>query len=163
MSMSATEAATSPQDPDPAIQVASDRRQTDRRRRPTSVFSRYAWFGGRRKGDRRHTTDAGGYVDLYEPWLAVVLVSIGVLCALDAIFTLLYIQKGGEEANPIMNSVIGWGPRPFVLVKCGVTNLGLIVLCLHKNFRWVRGVIGVLLVAYVVLFLYHLYLAAVVQ
>lgn len=134
-----------------------ERRAGDRRRRPTGLLSRYTFFGGRRKGDRRGDS-ANLYVDLYEPALAASLVTIGLLCALDAVFTLLYIQQGGEEANPLMAEVIEWGPQAFVLVKCGVTNLGLGVLCVHKNFRWVRGVIHGLLAAYVALFAYHLYL-----
>jgi hypothetical protein len=141
----------------------SNRRGPDRRRRPTSVLSRHAWFGGRRRGDRRSAGDANSYVDVYEPWLAGALVAVGALCAIDAIFTLLYIQKGGGEANPVMAELIDCGPQQFVLVKCGVTNLGLIVLCLHKNFRWVKEVIGGLLLIYSLLFAYHLYLAAVVR
>jgi hypothetical protein len=153
MAMSATEPVTAPHT------TVAERRAGDRRRRPTSIFSRYAFFGGRRKGDRRGGSTANAYVDLYEPALAASLVAIAVLCALDAVFTLLYLQKGGEEANPLMAEVIEWGPQAFILVKCGVTNLGLGVLCMHKNFRWVRGVINGLLGAYVALFGYHLYLS----
>ena len=140
-----------------------DRRASDRRSRPTSVISRYTFFGGRRRGDRRNPSAVNTYVDVYEPWLAAVLVAIGTLCALDAVFTLMYLQKGGEEANPIMEVVIGWGAQPFILWKCGVTNFGLAVLCLHKNFPWVRRVIAGLLVLYVALFAYHLYLHALTQ
>lgn len=127
------------------------------------MFSRYALFGGRRRGDRRATGASNSYVDVYEPWLAGVLVTIGLLCALDAVFTLQYIQKGGGEANPLMEQLIEFGARPFILVKCGITNIGLIVLCLHKNFRFVKAVIAVLFVIYAILFLYHLYLIAVVR
>ena len=78
---------------------SQDRRGNDRRRRPTAAISRYSFFGGRRRGDRRSPNAANIYVDVYEPWLAGVLVAIGVLCALDAVFTLVYLQKGGEEAR----------------------------------------------------------------
>jgi len=124
------------------------------------MLSRFTWLGGRRTGDRRDGQDSAAYVDLYEPWLAGALVAIGALCALDAIFTLLYIQRGGSEANPIMDHVIGWGPQTFVVVKCGITNIGLFVLCLHKNFRHVKKVVGGLLVLYSALLGYHLWLAA---
>ena len=143
-----------------AAPARPERRTLDRRTRPTPMFSRFSFLGGRRTGDRRDPQAAGIYVDLYEPWLAGAFVAIGVLCALDAVFTLLYIQRGGTEANPIMDHVIGWGPRPFVLVKCGITNLGLLVLCLHKNFRHVKFVVGVLLGLYTALLGYHIYLAA---
>lgn len=141
---------------------ASDRRAADRRSRSTPMISRFTILGGRRTGDRRSGGIASVYVDLYEPWLAAALVAIGALCAVDAVFTLLYLQKGGTEANPLMDRVIQWGPRSFILFKCGVTNLGLAVLCLHKNFRHVKSVIVALLFVYSALFVYHLYLAALI-
>ena len=138
-----------------------DRRSSDRRRRPTPLLSRYTFFGGRREGDRRRGNWPNLYVDRYETWLAGALVGIAALCAFDAVFTLLYIQKGGAEANPVMAEVIEGGPRPFLLVKCLITNLVLAILCLHKNFRFVKAVIGALLGAYGALLVYHLWLAAV--
>ena len=137
-----------------------DRRYTDRRRRSTPMFSRYTLFGGRRRGDRRTTGDSEQYVDRYPVGLAVALVVIGALCALDAVFTLLHLQRGGGEANPIMDALIqGAGARPFIVLKCIITNVGLVVLCLHKNFRYVKPVIASLLAIYGGLFLYHIYLA----
>ncbi len=147
----------------PTGEAPSDRRSGDRRRRPTPLFSRWSLLGGRRTADRRDATSRGQYVDRYEAWLAGCLVTIAALCALDAVFTLLYIQKGGSEANPVMAAVIDWGPRPFVILKCVVTNLGLVVLCLHKNFRFVKTVVGVLLAIYGALLVYHLWLAAMVR
>ena len=138
-------------------------RGRDRRVKPTPMLSRYALLGGRREGDRRLMGAVNSYVDRYEAWLAAALVAIASLCAFDAVFTLLYIQKGGSEANPIMAEVIEWGPVPFLVIKCLVTNIGLLVLCLHKNFRYVKGVIGALLGAYSALLVYHLWLAATVM
>ncbi len=144
------------------VSAAMERRGADRRRRPTPALSRYSLFGGRRAADRRGVASDAVYVDRYEPWLAAALVAIAALCAFDAVFTLLYIQKGGSEANPVMAAVIEWGPRPFLIVKCLITNVGLVVLCLHKNFRYVKQVIGALLGVYGALLLYHLWLAAMV-
>lgn len=140
-----------------------DRRGTDRRKRPTPILSRYAILGGRREGDRRLPGTSNQYVDRYETWLVAALVAISALCALDAVMTLLYIQKGGSEANPVMAAVIEWGPRPFLIIKCVVTNLGLVILCLHKNFRYVKSVIATLLGIYSALLVYHLWLAATVH
>lgn len=157
-------AAPNAQHPLAADAVAADanerRRRSDRRARATPLFSRYTLFGGRRKSDRRLGNALNSYVDVYEPWVGATLVAIGALCALDAIFTLLYIQKGGSEANPIMDALIAQGPVPFLVVKCGVTNLGLAILCLHKNFRYVKVVIAGLFLIYGALTVYHLWLAA---
>jgi hypothetical protein len=140
---------------------ASDRRGADRRGQATPMFSAFTVFRGRRAWDRRAPDAPNQYVDRYPGRLAAALVAIGVLCALDAVFTLLYLQKGGAEANPLMAALIdGAGPRQFLVLKCAVTNLGLIVLCLHKNFRFVKPVIVALLAIYSALFAYHIYLAA---
>ncbi len=125
------------------------------------MLSRYSFFGGKRTGDRRFAASENQYVDRYPTALAVALVAIGVLCAFDAVFTLLYVQKGGGELNPVMRTLMDEaGPRNFLVLKCVVTNLGLVVLCLHKNFRFVKPVIASLLFVYSALFLYHIYLAA---
>jgi hypothetical protein len=128
------------------------------------MLSRYTLFRGRRAGDRRDPNSADQYVDRYPAGLAAAFVTIGTLCALDAVFTLLYLQKvPGGEANPVMAALIdGAGPTWFVVTKCAITNLGLLVLCLHKNFRFVKPVIAGLLAVYSALFLYHIYLAATV-
>lgn len=140
---------------------ASDRRGPDRRRQATPMLSTFTFFGGRRARDRREPDAVNQYVDRYPGTLAAALVAIGLLCALDAVFTLLYLQKGGAEANPLMAALIdGAGPVQFLVLKCAVTNLGLIVLCLHKNFRFVKPVIMSLLGIYSALFAYHIYLAA---
>jgi hypothetical protein len=145
-----------------AASLAAERRAADRRRNATPMLSRYSLFGGRRAGERRGASD-GQYVDRYPTGLAVSFVSIGMLCALDAVFTLLYLQRGGEELNPFMRALIdSAGPRNFLVLKCVVTNVGLVVLCLHKNFRFVRTVVAALLFVYSALFAYHIYLAATV-
>jgi hypothetical protein len=139
----------------------SDRRGPDRRRRATPMLSRYTFAGGRRAGDRRAADAENQYVDRYPTGIAAALVAIGVLCALDAVFTLIYVQRGGGEANPVMDVLMHrTDPTTFTVVKCVITNIGLLVLCLHKNFRFVKPVIGALLVIYVALFAYHIYLAA---
>jgi hypothetical protein len=140
----------------------TERRVADRRRRATPMISWYTFVRGRRVGDRRGSSD-GQYVDRYSPRLTAALVAIGVLCAVDAVFTLLYIQRDGKEANPVMRALIqSSAPTTFVLLKCVITNVGLAVLCLHKNFKYVKPMIATLLFIYAALFLYHIYLAAAV-
>jgi hypothetical protein len=148
----------------PAPMASPDRRSTDRRVAGTPMLSRYTLFGGRRAGDRRSPQSSNQYVDRYPVGLAVSLVTIGVLCALDAVFTLLHLQKGGGEMNPIMDRLMQTaGPVNFLVLKCAITNLGLVVLCLHKNFRLVKPVIALLLLVYVALFAFHIYLASTVS
>jgi hypothetical protein len=124
------------------------------------MLSRYTLFG-RRHRFRRSEEGGNAYVDRYSPAMAVSLVAIIVLCVLDALFTLLYIQRGGSELNPIMAAAIEVGVVPFLAIKNGLTILGVLFLCVHKNFRLVKPLIVGILVLYSLLLLYHLYLTTV--
>jgi hypothetical protein len=124
------------------------------------MFSRYTLLG-RRQAFRRSSEGGNAYVDRYSPLMMAGLVSIVVLCVLDALFTLLYLQRGGSELNPIMAAAIEVGVVPFLMIKNGLTILGVLFLCLHKNFRFVRPLISGILILYVLLLLYHLYLTTV--
>ena len=137
------------------------RTENDRRRRPTPMLSRYSFFG-RRFGCRRTGEAANAYVDRYGNMMLGILVAIFFLCRLDAIFTLLYIQRGGAELNPVMRAAIDAGVIPFFLLKCGLTLPGIVFLCIHKNFRHVRAILVGVLLVYTALFGYHLYLAALI-
>jgi len=127
----------------------------DRRKRPTHLFRKHTLLG-RRKGHRR-TTDprSNYYVDLYSPWLFAVLVLIIILSLLDGIFTYNYVSHGGKELNPIMQVLIEKGALAFFPYKFFITSLGVIILCLHKNFTFVRSLTYLVLFIYVLLIFYH--------
>ena len=125
------------------------------------MFNRYM-FSGRRSGFRRPHEAINAYVDRHGHWMVGTLVAIFALCVLDAIFTLLYLQRGGAELNPFMKMAIEAGLAPFFIVKCGLTLPGIVFLCMHKNFRYVKAILTGVLVIYVALFGYHLYLASLV-
>jgi hypothetical protein len=140
---------------------SADRRRIDRRQRPTPILSRYTLIG-RRRGFRRAQEGQNAYVDRYSHRLVLVAVTIIGLCILDALFTLLYIQRGGTELNPVMDWAIRAGVTPFMAIKCGLTTLGVLFLCLHKNFRLVKLLIGGVLGIYLALLGYHIYLTLLV-
>jgi hypothetical protein len=84
------------------------------------------------------------------------MVGIITMCSLlDALFTLLYIERGGVEANPLMALAINLGVRTFVGLKMGLTGVGTVLLALHQNFRLgLRGLYSIVL-TYLVLLAYH--------
>ncbi len=133
----------------------------DRRQGPTAPFSKYV-FKGRRQGARRGGEGVNTYVDRYSGRIMAILVLIAGLCVLDALFTLLYLQRGGSELNPLMDAAIRAGVIPFILIKCGLTFVGITFLCLHKNFRFVRLIILGVLLLYVVLMGYHYYVISLI-
>jgi hypothetical protein len=129
------------------------RRQTDRRLHPTTFWSALR-CGGQRKEFRRSGEAYRAYVD--RPSGNVVLLLSFVLGAslLDALLTLLFIQKGGGEANPFMSYMLHLGQTPFIGVKVAFTGLGAWLLVAHEYFPlayrgllWMAGTYaGVLLV-----------------
>jgi hypothetical protein len=134
------------------------RQQADRRRRPVSLRETLHFYRGRmgRRQNREESTDA----DCLSP-RAIVLVLFIVLCsALDALFTLLHVQQGGCEANPIMAMALDQGVTSFVGAKMALTGLGAVLLALHQNF-WlgIHGLYALALI-YAGLLVYHLILYA---
>jgi hypothetical protein len=80
---------------------------------------------------------------------------ITVFSVLDALFTLLYINRGGGEANPLMDFALQLGPTMFLLIKMGLTGIGVTILALHQNFRaGLRGLYGIYCL-YMLLLGYH--------
>ncbi|MEM8884044.1 MAG: DUF5658 family protein [Planctomycetota bacterium] len=140
------------------ITSVGDRRgDHDRRRRPTRPFSRYM-FIGRRRGARRVGEAGNIYVDRYttEEW--VLAGGVVVLSFLDLVFTLIHLQAGGREANPVMDYFLQTGGTDaFIIAKSLFTLLGVSVLLLHVRFDRVRFLLRMAFVLYAALFVFHLY------
>ncbi len=132
-----------------------DRRsQHDRRQRPSTWWTSLR-FHGRRRGARRTGEGHNTYVDRPTRRVTVLVCIITVFSVLDALFTLLYINRGGGEANPLMDFAIQFGPTTFLLTKMGLTVFGVTILALHQNFRaGLRGLYGISCL-YVLLLGYH--------
>ena len=122
------------------------------------MISKYTFFGGRRNGGRRLTEKLNIYVDKYPFGICMMLLGIFFLNVADAVFTLLHIQHGGEEANPVMAMVLPYGPQAFFFVKCGITACALLFLLMHVRYFYVRKVFAAALGVYSCVFCYHLYL-----
>ncbi len=131
----------------------------DRRRQPTQALSFFLGRGRRRTGRRDGETERT-YVDTFTPGEVALLLVIFILNILDALFTLLWLQRGGIEANPLMASVLEIGEGAFLLQKCIVVGIWLIVLLIHKNFRLARIGLYSLAGVYSLLLLGHFALIA---
>ncbi|MBM3990925.1 MAG: hypothetical protein FJ298_07940 [Planctomycetes bacterium] len=132
-------------------------RGPDRRQRRTPRFSRYTFFGGRRRsGGRREGENDGAFVDQYSGRLLLAMLWIAAMNALDSFFTLLHLQSGGIELNPVANAMLESGRLGFVASKSLLIIVPLVVLTLHKNFPLARTGIWTAAGAYTVLVGYHL-------
>jgi hypothetical protein len=138
---------------------SGDRRNVDRRQAPTPIFSRY-WLKGRRRGARRDGEGNNIYVDKYSITEVLLVFGILVLSVLDMYFTLVHLDAGGTEANPVMAAFLEWGGYPlFKLVKLATTFLGLGILLVHVRFKKVRTLLGFAFLIYFGVFIFHIYLA----
>ena len=76
----------------------------------------------------------------------------------DSFFTLLHLQAGGIELNPIAAMMLRAGRLGFVLAKSLLIALPVAVLCVHKNFAMARSGLWIAALTYTALLGYHLYL-----
>lgn len=144
----------------PAYEATSPRipRGPDRRERPTARVSRFALFGGRRRFPRRSEEREGSFIDLYGWRTWALLLWIALMNVLDSFFTLLHLQAGGIELNPVADAMLGLGRMGFAFLKSILIALPLLVLAIHKNFFLARIGLWVAAGAYTALFAYHLLL-----
>jgi hypothetical protein len=137
--------------------TATDRRNTnDRRKKQTSILSRYI-FLGRREGFRRKSEkDKGGYVDRYNSKLFLFLVLILGLNILDILFTMIILDHQGWEYNPVVQSVMNLHGDRFWMWKFAIVSGSLALLCLHSKFGAVKEIIIGLSFIYLLIILYQI-------
>jgi Domain of unknown function (DUF5658) len=113
----------------------------DRRKKPTPLFSRYTLWGRRKALRRKEDQEKGGYVDRYSPRLLFFTILIVGLNVLDSIFTMIILDCGGAEVNPLVLSAIEVYGEKFWIWKFMIVSVNVILLCLHSRFRYVTRVI----------------------
>jgi hypothetical protein len=111
----------------PETLAPTERRSGERR---TRVF-RALIYGGlyaRRRGPRRAGERGLSAVDWHHPqWLAVAVLIVMFCCA-DAFLTLVLMQHGAYEANPLMAPLVGHSASAFAFIKIGLTVAGVLLL-----------------------------------
>lgn len=138
-------------------QKPNTERTKDRRRRPTPFLSKYT-FIGRRRTARREEEQYNYYIDRLGGKVWAIICIIIILSISDSLFTLHFLTKGFREVNPLMNVAIIIGKPAFIIAKYIFTIIGVLVLGLHKNFRFVKELIAIIITFYVLLNAYHIWL-----
>ena len=120
-----------------------DRRSGQDRRQDHIPFFKLLFFSGKRKKlrrteDSRHIT----VFDTYHPNLLFSILTVLVLSLLDATLTLILIERGAVELNPVMKYYLTLGPTVFVMVKYGITALALLIILLIHAIISTRYRIG---------------------
>lgn len=110
----------------------------------------YGSFKPRRLGPRRTGEQALGAIDWHHPWWLAIATLILALCASDAILTVVLISRGAYELNPLLAPLISGSGALFVVVKVGLTGIGVVVLTLLSRVK-AFGRLPVALLLYAVL------------
>jgi hypothetical protein len=137
---------------DPAW-TGPERRDSDRRNRPTAPWKDL--FSPLRRARGRRASDQIGYVDRYSKRDVGLLFAIFLLNIADAFMTMLWLHRGGQEANPVMAFFLDIGPFAFLAQKCLVVGFWLILLLVHKNFRFAKIGLYASLAVYALLLVIH--------
>ena len=105
-----------------------DRRQTNR------ADVRYFLINGRRESARREEDQTRiFFFDRYNQRIFAAITAILMLSIFDALLTLILIERGSTELNPVMAYFLEYGPLPFIISKYLLTSFGVVVLLIFKN------------------------------
>ena len=130
----------------------------DRRIQPTPGLSRFTLCGRRRTFRRKDDQQRGGYVDQYHSGLLLMIIlSIG-LTILDAFFTMMILDDGGWEVNPLVRSAIQLFGDRFWAWKFAMISIPLVLLCLHSKFRLVVPALKIITAISIVVVSYQIFL-----
>lgn len=95
----------------------------------------YGSFNPRRLGPRRTGEERVGAIDWYHPWWLVIGTLIITLCGSDAVLTEVLISRGAYELNPVLAPLVHGSAGMFVLVKVGLTGLGVVLLTILSRLK----------------------------
>ena len=76
----------------------------------------------------------------------------------DALLTMMILEDGGWELNPIVRSVIQVYGDKFWIWKFAIVSVPLVLLCLHSKFRSATAVILGVGVVYAAAVLFQIFL-----
>jgi hypothetical protein len=129
----------------------------DRRKQPTPILSRYTLGGRRADFHGEIGVPKERYVDRYSPSLLFALLLIVGLNYLDSCFTMMILENGGREINPLVESIIFLLGEKFWIWKFVLVSFSAIILCLHSHYRGVKMAIVLISFLYVALVSYQIF------
>ena len=125
---------------DPGQQPNGENCRGKDRRTNNKARLRYLLFNGRREQIRREEDSRKVFFfDRYPPKLFAAIAAILMLSIFDALFTLILIDKGSTELNPVMAYFLQHGLLPFIVVKYFLTSIGVVILLIFKNVILTRA------------------------
>ncbi|HEY7493750.1 MAG TPA: DUF5658 family protein [Candidatus Tectomicrobia bacterium] len=134
--------------------IGGQRQQPDWRQQAILAHATSWWYERQEAYQWSHSVVHGCLAGL-SPRIVLLVIFVLTSSALDALFTLLHIQQGGSEANPIMALLIERGSATFVGLKMSLTSFGALILAGYQHV-WL-GLQGLYLLSLVYsgLLIYH--------
>ncbi len=100
----------------------------------------FGFLRSRRRELRRGVDSNPTFLDWHHPVVFFLAVAIMALSIADAFFTLMLLDLGMIEANPVMNSMINQGNTWFITSKVTLTGLGLLTIVFLSRVRFLNRV-----------------------
>ena len=119
--------------------IAEQRSDRERRRFSWRTVI-YGFTLSRRHQHRRAVDDDVIFLDWHHPWLFFLAVGTMLLSCADAFLTLLLLERGMIEANPVMNAIMAHGTATFTSTKLAMTAFGIYVLVFLAKARFLNRV-----------------------
>ena len=125
--------------PRAGLYKTQDRRhRIDRRRRPWWSVC-YGSFNPRRRTPPRRLDDSRfHFIDWHSAHLLAVAIGILLLCVVDAFMTVVLLQGGAYEVNPIMAALIYRSVALFAALKMSLTGVGITLMVILARYRFLR-------------------------
>lgn len=114
------------------------RGRADRRRRIWWSICYGSFNPRRRAAPRRREEMKFHSLDWHSPHLLAVAIAISLLCMGDAFLTLLLLQGGAYEVNPLMAGLIYRSVAAFAAWKMAMTGTGIVLMVVLARYRFMR-------------------------
>ena len=98
----------------------------------------YGFTLSRRHTHRRAVDGEVIFLDWHHPWLFFLATGTMLLSCADAFLTLLLLELGMIEANPVMNAFMAHGTAIFTSTKLAMTAFGIFVLVFLAKARFLN-------------------------
>jgi hypothetical protein len=119
--------------------LTDERRDRADRRRRVWWSVCYGSFNPRRRAPPRRLDESRFHSrDWHSAPLLAVAVSILLLSVADAFLTLVLLQGGAAEVNPIMEALIYSSVAAFATLKMALTSIGIILMVALAHYRFMR-------------------------
>jgi hypothetical protein len=116
------------------IDDGDQRNQADRRQTPTSPWASFPpagqRMGNRRKEERRQQY----FVDRFPTAMFAFILLLLFASIADAVLTIILIQAGGQEINPLMDYLMSHGLMAFLVGKYILTVIGIPFLLIFNKY-----------------------------